>query len=526
MSHNLLSCLSSLSMEENRRIAVRCGLWPSTNSKQKLMQETYSRLNQNAYLREALEELDPDERMTLEYLVRQINKNPDATGDGNELVHGLLGTRTGRADRVLQSLVGKCFLFQLQQRGSSIQVLPVDLAERLFKIVGSGRDEWVEEMPGKPSVATDACFFLAHDLVGFLAHLRRTKVRLTQGGVIFRKQREKLQSLIMAPRKPSPFPDSWEHLQHPRGIDFLLLFAQSSMLVHRQAKNIEVHEEALRSFRHSRMTDICGNILSFVDQHFMREYIHLQMTAVALKEAKVGQWYNMERLIEQMAATSARSRWSLEQARFDVLWLLELLNKTGVLDLGLWTKENTWGFCIREQGRQILCGESIPPTEREPLDLRLLPDFTVMVPLQIETGERWQLEIFADLISSDVIITYKVTRDSIYRALKEGLEVESILAFFTQHGERELPQNVEYSIREWAAAFGQIHFADVLLLRCASEELATEISASPEVADYIEGRITPRDLMISRAGYDGIVEALERMGHLPRPLRKKQSHPQ
>jgi len=51
MNTSLLGCLSNLSMEENRRIAMRCGIYPETNSKQALLREIYARMVHRSYLR-------------------------------------------------------------------------------------------------------------------------------------------------------------------------------------------------------------------------------------------------------------------------------------------------------------------------------------------------------------------------------------------------------------------------------------------------------------------------------------------
>ena len=517
MNTSLLHCLSNLSMEGNRRIADLCGVYSETNSKQSLMREVYGRMTDPAYLRKALGELDADERMTLDYLVRHLHKHPEEVGGASALVHGLLGTRTGRADRVLQSLVGKAFLFQTAQQ--SVPVFPADLVEKLHALVGSIEDEAVRAMTGEPETLFAANFFLAHDLVGFLATVRKSTVRLTQGGAVFRRQREAMEAQRAVRRELSPFPDDWPHLQHPRGLEFLLFYTQTRALVQRDERRIVPREEAFSTLRGRRTAEVAAALLSFVEQHFVREYLHLQLALVALREGQAAQWYNLPALVEHLVTTHARSRWSVEQVRIDVYWLLSILHEIGVLDLGRFDGKD-WGWRVSPLGRALLSGQPPPAEGREPCDIHVLPDFTVLVPFQIEADERWQLESFADLENADAIFTYRISRQSIYHALKEGVEVDSILAFMHQHGERDLPQNVAYSIREWASSFGRIHFADVLLLRCDSEELAAEVSASADIRHYIEGQITPRDLLVSRAGYEEIVKYLERMGHLPRPLRK------
>ena len=71
---------------------------------------------------------------------------------------------------------------------------------------------------------------------------------------------------------------------------------------------------------------------------------------------------------------------------------------------------------------------------------------------------RERLERFADLERVDLTLTYRVNRDTIYRAANADLSGEEVIDFLADHSEKDLPQNVAYSIQSWGDAYGQVYF--------------------------------------------------------------------
>ncbi|MBE7561074.1 helicase-associated domain-containing protein [bacterium] len=518
MSDSLLHCLSQLSMEQNRRIALRIGLWPKTNSKQTLMREVYGRLLDPQYLGEALEGLDDDERLALEHLVRRVRRHPENGGEAPRLLFGLFGTRTGRAVHVLSTLAEKGFLFPRGEGEEIPSLLPGELVERLAPLIGAAGGPWGAPRREPPARVFAGQSRLAHDVISVLAYARKNRVRMTQGGEVFSRVRERLAALCIARREAFP-PGLAEALApQRRDVESILAFAAGEGYIEEEQQRILVAEAALARLRTLSLLDLCREFLRSLERGWLFHYSMHQRLLEMLREAEPARWYDLDALLDEVAG---KARTPDRAARRSSLFaLLGLLHDLSVLDFGCDAAGADWALRVSPAGWAMLCDEPFPPAERLVREVHALPDFTVLAPLEVEADERWQLESFADLVSADTIFTYRISRQSIYRALQDGVEVESILAFFVQHGERRLPQNVEYSVREWAASFGRIHFADVLLLRCDSEELAAEVAASPDIRRFIEGQITPRDLLVSRGGYEEIVKYLEKMGHLPKTLRK------
>ena len=94
-----------------------------------------------------------------------------------------------------------------------------------------------------------------------------------------------------------------------------------------------------------------------------------------------------------------------------------------------------------------------------------------------------------------------------------GADVNGFLA---DHSEKDVPQNVAYSIQSWGDAYGQVYFMETFLLRTASAEIASHIKAHGELAPYIKGEVSPDALIVERKTYRELMDLLQKQGYMPR----------
>src|SRR5690606_18182066 len=102
------------------------------------------------------------------------------------------------------------------------------------------------------------------------------------------------------------------------------------------------------------------------------------------------------------------------------------------------------------------------------------------------------------------------------KSCREGMEADEMLDVLQRHALYGVPSHVERAIREWAAAYGAVRFADVRLMRCRDARTADELESHPELADWIIARLGPNDLMIRSDRHANLVRRLETMGYAPR----------
>jgi hypothetical protein len=209
--------------------------------------------------------------------------------------------------------------------------------------------------------------------------------------------------------------------------------------------------------------------------------------------------------------------WWLDELKARVYWLFHVLMNLGFLDLALFGQDGEVAYRWTPLGNYFVRGRGHPPDLSRSFELHVQPDFEIFVPGESDLRKRWVLEGFADLISRDVVVRYRMSRESVYRGLKAGVTAERITGFLEEHSQKAVPQNVLFSLENWTSQYGNISFADVLLMRCDSEQVAQEIKLSPELAPLIKGSITARDLIISRKDRERVLRILERHGYLPKP---------
>lgn len=162
---------------------------------------------------------------------------------------------------------------------------------------------------------------------------------------------------------------------------------------------------------------------------------------------------------------------------------------------------------------------SVAAADRNPASVQrtlyIQPDLEIVVPPDTPYLVRWEVEAFADRVRSDRTVTYRLTRDSVGAAIEAGRDVESFLRFAGEHSLFGVPDNVQATLRQWGERFGQVRFAEAILLRCATALVADEIAGHPACAPLIAGRLGERDFIVSRAQLEPLRKQLEKAGLAP-----------
>ncbi len=175
---------------------------------------------------------------------------------------------------------------------------------------------------------------------------------------------------------------------------------------------------------------------------------------------------------------------------------------------------------LTETGRNLLAGR--PSTTPEPAgpavyQFILQPTGELIAPRPVPLTVLWHLEMLAGLRQRGPALVYEVNRDTIYQALRAGLDNESLLDFLARHSRTGVPQNLAFEIAAWGRAYGQVYFQEACLLRCADPHLATQIKTGRRTARYVRGEVSPTALIIDRQDYEPLLQALLAEGLLPRP---------
>ena len=162
--------------------------------------------------------------------------------------------------------------------------------------------------------------------------------------------------------------------------------------------------------------------------------------------------------------------------------------------------------------------------EAPTLPIVVLPDFYVEVPPPASLYTRFQLERFADPLPLESgplrdrgkpePFRYRLGAGSLTRALSRGIQVEQVLAFLQQAGERPVPANVAGQLRLWAGRFGQIELEEVALLRVKSERVLKELSVLPETRHLLAKILSPTSALVRKRDLARLRKELRGLGYL------------
>ncbi|UUZ85800.1 helicase-associated domain-containing protein [Paenibacillus sp. P26] len=153
--------------------------------------------------------------------------------------------------------------------------------------------------------------------------------------------------------------------------------------------------------------------------------------------------------------------------------------------------------------------------EEEPGGIIVQPDFEILVPPDVPMAVCWELACLADPLSRDTVSIYKLSKDSVRRALENGRTAGELESFLTSHAMYGIPDNVSLALQQWTRPFGQTAFRQVTLLRCADAETARSIAKLPGASGYLGEPVGDQDFLISPEAIKPLYELLDRAGFMP-----------
>lgn len=154
-------------------------------------------------------------------------------------------------------------------------------------------------------------------------------------------------------------------------------------------------------------------------------------------------------------------------------------------------------------------------TEEEEASFMVQPDFDILVPPDVSQAVSWELACLADLSKLDQVSVYRLTKASIQRALENGRSEEDIIGFLERNAMYELSEHIRIAVGQWTRPFGKTSFTEVMLFRCADENIANTVERLPGASKYVLERLGTKDFIISADGYKPLAEILEKAGFMP-----------
>ncbi|GCE05131.1 helicase-associated domain-containing protein [Dictyobacter aurantiacus] len=123
------------------------------------------------------------------------------------------------------------------------------------------------------------------------------------------------------------------------------------------------------------------------------------------------------------------------------------------------------------------------------------PNYELLL-LQPDLPTLYSLLSFTQVKQIQMVSTLLLTQSSVLRALQHGFNAEKMLTTLGELSQKELPQNVVYSLQDWVRQHKQATISQAMLLELSDEETATRLSQHPTLIKMNVRQLTPTVLAI------------------------------
>jgi hypothetical protein len=151
------------------------------------------------------------------------------------------------------------------------------------------------------------------------------------------------------------------------------------------------------------------------------------------------------------------------------------------------------------------------------------PNFQIVAMEPIAEQVLMALDEFTQFEGGDRALTYRLTRESVYRAQRANWDAARIVTFLEDATRMPLPQNVKRSLEEWQTLHERITIRrGVALVQTEDGATLDELFAIEPLAPQL-GRRASADVVLARAGASAVQGALREAGWLAVFTRRDQT---
>ena len=429
---------------------------------------------------------------------------------------------------MLETLAREGVVYPTGGGSRTVYVCPADIWRRLYDLASRTMQAAVQSSVGGPVAYRQDGLALARDEAAFLLYTLRHDVRLTQEGVVFRRQQIQLLQLFEVSEDALPQQIGWRFGFGRRFHDYPDRLAL--LYDHLYARGCVVETADGRLCGESTAADAYLQLPEITrGQELFRFWLRTYRPAIPMLRTVVARiaeltrhaWIYEDSLCQLWAGGIEAYYYEtaeqiLERRILGMLVHLGVLARGSAQDSAVMYRLTPEGaaWCLGKGGGEALREAVDEPPPR--IGAVVQPTFEVLLPATAEAAVGRELQMMAELVQSDRMRVYRLTRDSVYRALQLGVGEERMLSFLRAIGDRPLPGNVERTLVEWCAAYGKVTLGTVALLTMRDEHTAEEVRRLAPVADRLLREVTPSVLAFSPGDAPFLQSFLEKLGYLVR----------
>jgi Helicase conserved C-terminal domain len=195
-------------------------------------------------------------------------------------------------------------------------------------------------------------------------------------------------------------------------------------------------------------------------------------------------------------AIDEESGWDLVEGGLIRVVIGQVLHWLGVVDIGAAGAGGT-SIRVTADGARLLRDQPLPATASVP-HVVVQPNFQIFAFEPTDESVLFTLDQLADRVRAEQVVEYQLSRDSVYRAQRAGLDVAAIVAFLERVSTVSLPQNVRRSLEEWGALHERVVVhRGVPLLHAVDAPSLDALYADSRVAPLLGRRVAPTAALVA-----------------------------
>ncbi|MFS0839443.1 helicase-associated domain-containing protein [Paenibacillus sp. 1P03SA] len=361
---------------------------------------------------------------------------------------------------------------------------------------------------------------LARDLFLLLNYADLHELPLTQRGALHKRHVQKMTALLGFDETDlAGCGLQFAHADtYPVSLATALDFLQRLGLLYRSGDRLLLHHSRLRDWLAADEAARTESLYRLWSEHRFPEEAELQHAVCLLDKLAVGTKIRLSSLTAELIRREALTGSEEESASFYLRLIqkwLQPLRAFGWLD---WEPEDvgdvavSWLYPVR--------GEQRVNEERKTANssgfLYVQPDFEVIVAPECPFEVRWEIARIAELVKSDRMAVYRLTKESVHRGADHGTPGTKALELLEAHSRHGVPETVRLTIAGWTEQYGRVVLGDVTLLRCADARLAEQISLHPKIGRLLLEKIGDADFIVAADKMNEMMKLLDAAGFAPR----------
>lgn len=465
----LVECLNQCDMGQLALIARSHRLIVPTYSKSAILQELLIKFTDSRYLSDRL-----TKQPSLQKIIRELAINGRDHYAKDELsavirrMLSVLAVPDLDAKETIIALRQEGFLYEIGNRSGRMYIFPEDVWKKLHALVSVPQANSLATVAKlEPIIIRNDESALARDATSFLFYCAKSPLPLTVAGGLYKRAQQQLMQLFEIQEELLPERTGWRFGFHPHYRHYPARFAliydfwlKNGAIIEKSGY-LEVAEgagQALLMIVEEKRSEL---LFRYYLEAYRNAIPNLAQAVKKISEMAYDVW------VYEAAIKAELSPWINDYyyASRDLIvsqHLLLMLVDLGFLKIGeLRTGEPV--YQLSEYGKKWVgphLFRSIPNTAVHEPDhssekVVITANFEILVPADIEARYGFDLRHIATQVKSDRMRVFRLTKESIRRAVTSGWTRQQIAMFLEHLSQYPIPQNVLITLNDWTAAAGK-----------------------------------------------------------------------